>query len=185
MKDYIEIELQKICILHANTMQNLPSQISIDEAIEMYNQIQSELLSSSKSFKDFNDNEIEELMKSIENDQQSALEDLSRSSTVCCPLCQKSNLYEKDQSTIVCNSSKCNFNVDIHKSGFNLSLLNARLESILNEHKCSEIPCFQFKNVNEFNNNDYIMLNQIVGGKSVSFYLLATCQNCNFLDVIA
>ena len=151
----------------------------------MYNQIQSEFLLSTKSFKDFNDNDLDDLMKTIENEEQSALEDLSRSTTVCCPLCQKSNLLESDQSTIVCNSNTCNFNIDMQRSGFNLSLLNARLENIVSEHKCSEVPCFQFKKAQDFNNNDLIMLNNIVGGKAVSFYLLATCQNCNFLEVIA
>jgi len=175
MKDCIEIELKKICILTANTMPNRPNLFSVDEAIDMYNQIQEELLL---------DNEIEEFMKYIQNDDRLALEQTSKSSNVCCPVCQKSSLVEIDHSFIMCNSNKCNFKVDINKSGLNMSLLCSRLENIINQHTCAEIPCFQFKNATDFNNNDTIMLNQFVGNKPVSFYLLASCESCNFFDVI-
>lgn len=174
MKDYLESELQKICLLEAKTN---PTFISIDEATDIYNQIQMELLSF-KSFKDINDNEIEDFMRNIENDNQLSLEE------TICPICQKANLLEAN-SMIACSATQCPFKIDMNKSGMDLSQLTARLQSLIRQHTCDEIPRFQFKSSDAITNNDLVMLNQFTSGKQVSFYLIATCDNCNFLDVIA
>lgn len=174
--DFLEEELLKIFILEAKINPNL---ITLDEANDICNQVQKELLSSN-SFKDINDNDIEEIMKHIENDNKSLEESFL---SLCCPICQKSNLFEAD-SMIKCISNKCEFVIDIKKSGINLSQLSARLKSILSQHMCSEMPSFQFKSADNMTSNDLVMLNQFNVNRQVPSFLIVSCHSCDLLEII-
>ena len=176
IKDYLEDELQKICLLEANSSRNV---ISVDEALDIYSQIQSELIPISLT--DINENQIEEYLKNLEEDEQSVREE---SSNVCCPVCQRSNLVERN-SMITCSSHACTFKIDMQKSGLTLSRLHARLEHVMGQHACTELPCFQFKSAEMFNKSDLIMLGQFNAASSASFFLMISCEHCNFLDLIA
>jgi hypothetical protein len=176
LKNYLEIELQKICLLEANTNPNLV--LSVDQANEIYSQIQNEL---SAQLSDKDDIEIENILKNIENVDQLELD------VLCCPVCKKSNVTEKD-ATIFCeNSSNCIFK--INNSKLTLSQLKTRIDMSMSQHEestcCDKLPFFQFKNQETIVPSDLVMLQHFTtSAQHVSFFLLVSCESCNFLDII-
>lgn len=86
-KDYLEEELQKICLLEATTQPEL--KITVDEANDIYKQIQLELIP--QSLGEYTDDELLEILSKEELDEKISQEAISNNinSYVVCPLCQK------------------------------------------------------------------------------------------------
>lgn len=154
MKDYLQEELKKICILEAKTNKSL---ISSDEADEIYSQIQQELLTERL---------IEEYAQMEAMEEEMALNQKSHRSVVVCPVCVKSNLVE-DRSSIWCENvsvGACEFKINGHPNGLDLAQLAARLEAACHEHPCLNTPVFMYE--------------------SSPCCLLMACEQCNFTKSI-
>ena len=174
-------ELQKICLLEAKTSHDL---ITIDEAIDIYKQIQIELISN--SFKDINDNQLEEILVNIDREEEFIKNVTSNSSDIICPVCQRSNLVELD-SMIACknNSKGCSFRIDTSTTKETLKEFAARLDSAIRQHQqeqCSEVPVFLFKTADRLNKNEAFLINEL-SCPSASCFLMMSCEKCN-LDLI-
>lgn len=149
--------------------------ISIDEAIEIYKQIQAEL---SASLLDPDQELIEEILKG-EEAQQNLSEDTS---SIMCPVCQKANLIEENNQIRCRNSGvRCNFAMDTSRSGLTLYELGRRLEIAVHNHTCNEIPTFEFRSIDPTNRNDVIFITQLSCQPNTNCLLLMSCENCNFM----
>ena len=176
--------MEKICLLEAQT-----ESISIDDAIEMYKQIQEELIPI--SFGDLSDEQIEELLKSQEMEDKMNQENIlyvsmNKISQVFCPICQKEFL-KQEYPTIYCQNvvnNNCNFKIDCQETNLDLEKLAVRLEDAMRQHQCNEIPYFQFKTKNSMDKNDLILFNQFSSSPNNSCFLLMSCDNCCFLQSI-
>lgn len=167
-KDYLEEELKKICLFEATTQPEL--KITSDQAMEIYKQIQLELVPTSLS--EFSDDQIAEIFAIEERNekinQKDIIDQMNNDITVICPLCQKSNLIQEDSNIICTNAPMCNLRIDDSK--LNLIGLSKRLGFALNQHDCSEVPIFQFNNMCT---------------KSVKeSHLIMTCNKCNLMEFI-
>jgi hypothetical protein len=129
LKDYLNSELEKICFEEATK-----DLISIDDAIDIYKQIQYEL-----SIEDMN-----QIM-----DENISLKDDIFEIKVICPLCQKCEL-EETQFTIECK--QCSFKLNTIQSNIRLKDLSYLLENAVAQHTCNEVPYFQTSgsNIDEF-----------------------------------
>ena len=126
LKDYLDEELEKICLLNAKSNEF----IDYEEAMEIYKQIQDEL--SSSQYYDY-DYEIEALTQEFTLNSPSCI----------CPICQKF-LLKSDLNSIYC--SNCDFKINARKSDgdlLSLECLAQMLNEAVKEHGCSEIPAFQ------------------------------------------
>lgn len=156
-------ELKKICLSEAKDL------VSIDEAIEIYNQIKSEMieyvnngLSSSLELDAMQEQEILEKC-----DQEKLFEN-----RIVCPVCQKQNLNVNGNIIECANaqSGSCEFKVDASKSDIrNQEELFARLQNVTQQHPCNEVPKFLFR---FFDNSD--------NKNSLVIY----CENCGFMQNI-
>ena len=118
LKDYLEDELNKICLLEAN-IESLP----LDAALEMYQIMQSELIPNQYS--------DEQLQEYYEYEQ--ANENMySEVMTVVCPMCQKSSLIQTNKQIVKCN--ECLFAM---KTNLSLGELALKLNNALDQHACS------------------------------------------------
>lgn len=178
-KDYLEEELEKICLLEASTKPEL--KISIDEAIDIYKQIQKELIPT--SFAGYNDEELIEILKQEEMQELGNQEAISNNSgtNVICPLCQKTNLITNG-SFIQCKDS-CDFRIDMTSMNISLSGLSERLSAAISHHDCNNRPVFQYKTNIQPGSQDAAFLKQLSGSTNSSF-LLMSCDNCNFMEFI-
>lgn len=176
-KDYLEEELEKICLLEATTKPEL--KISVDEAIDIYRQIQKELIPT--SFAEYNDDELSEILMREEMQEFSHREAISNNSEtkVICPLCQKTNLITNGPM-IQCKNS-CDFKVD--SATMNLNDLSERLSAAISHHDCNNLPIFQYKSNIQSGSQDAALLKQLYGSTNSSF-LLMSCENCNFMEFI-
>lgn len=129
LKDYLNSELEKICLEEATK-----DLISIDDANEIYKQIQYEL-------------SMEDMNQII--DENIRFNDDIFETKVICPLCQKCELKET-QYTIECY--QCQFKLNRIQSNIRLKDLSHLLEDAVTQHKCNEVPYFQTSgsNVDEF-----------------------------------
>jgi hypothetical protein len=180
-KDYLEEELEKICLLEATTQPEL--KISTDEALAIYKQIQNELIP--QEYAEYTDEQLSEIFESgelIEKlNQEDIFYNLNKNITVICPLCQKSNLVE-DKSSIICqNVHSCNFKIDIRKTNVDLFELARRLDYSIAHHECDGVPHFQFKTSD--NSNDSILFDQLSASKATCF-LLMTCDKCSLMEFV-
>ncbi len=166
MRDYLDEELEKICLLEAKTNNSL---ITIDEAAEIYKQIQSELLPS--SYYDLDDEQLEEIIKRQDLEQDLVVAASNEANKiVVCPVCMKSNLTQTD-SRIYCpnsvNNNSCSFRLDTSVVKINLSELASRLQNSTSEHSCHNVPEFMFENTSES-----------------SYCLIMLCDKCGFMQSI-
>ncbi len=170
--------MQKICLLEANTEPEL--RITTDEALEIYKQIQAELIPT--SFSDYTDEQLSEILENEERleklNQETILNNFNKS--LVCPVCQKSNIYEENNMLICNNISGCKLKIDTLRCLVNLNELDRRLEIALAQHDCSEVPFFQFKARDE----DPVLFEQLIANKDASCFLLMSCEKCNFLEFI-
>lgn len=143
VKDIIEQELEKICLLEAKTS---PDLLSIEEAAELYEQIEREILLS--IMQDEEDELNQRLLKEYEAEQshlEKSFED--ERASILCPICQRANLRE-DADRIVCQNSaagQCTFAVlkKTAAGGVCIIELERRLESAMSDHACMEVPRFR------------------------------------------
>lgn len=179
IKDYLEEELQKICLLEATTKPEL--KISVDEAAEIMRQIQLELIPAQIS-----DEELIEILRLEEqNDMMNQEAILNNSSIyVVCPLCQKSSLEQSTPSLITCkNTAACNFKIDQTQVKCDLNELSVRLQKALASHNCSQVPYFQSRSDIVPGSQDANMLMGLTGSFRSSF-LLMSCDTCNLMEFI-
>ena len=161
VKDMIEQELEKICLLEAKTS---PDLLSIEEAAELYEQIEREILLS--IMQDEEDELNQRLLKEYEADQfqlEKSFED--EQACILCPICQRANLRE-DNGKIFCSNNQagqCTFGVDKSATSVSILELGKRLEMAMGDHGCMEVPRFQLDN-------------------SASLRML--CDKCQFAKVI-
>lgn len=177
-KDYLEAELEKICLFEANTQPEL--KISPDEAMEILKQIQNELIPSGE----FSDEQLSEILYQEELKEIINNETIQNNSEiyVVCPLCQKNNLIMNGEDVVCRNSVNCTFKME---KSLNLSLngLSDRLETATGMHDCNNVPSFQFKNDVMENSEEAKVLKQMSGSTHSSF-LLMSCEKCNFMEFI-
>jgi hypothetical protein len=160
LKDYLEEELQKICLLEANTNKAL---ITVDEAFDIYRQIQAELIPSQ-----FDDQQIEEIIHRQDIEEETAINAIKTKSIVC-PICMKSNLVQ-DGSFIYCKSllsNSCSFKLDTSIVKINIQELGTRLENAVRQHTCNDVPLFMFTNA-----------------EPNSCYLIMMCESCQYMHSI-
>jgi hypothetical protein len=140
LKDYLDDELEKICLLEAKVSDQL---ISIDEAADIYKQLQYELIQHQQYDDDvfYQHQEVE--MPSINNH-------------VICPLCQKSELSIDNKKFISC--PKCFLWIDADARQMTLSDLNLCLENAVKQHNCPEIPYFKMFKEQENSNGTLLMI---------------------------
>ena len=136
LKDYLEEELQKIMLLEAKTSSSL---LSIDEASDIYKQIQQELIS------ELNDQQIEEILRNEDFEQEMVLQNAANNKfhNVCCPVCFKANLKQEFNQVFCPN---CNFGYDVQKVKIDLNQLASRLDEAMRNHLCNDVPLFMFRN---------------------------------------
>lgn len=157
-RDYLEEELEKICLLEAQT-----NSITIDEAIEMYKEIQGELLPT------YDDKQLEEIIQSQQYEESILNAVLNNNLYVICPICQRANLSETHEQIYCRNSSQCHFKIEKSKANnIDLSTLQTRLETCVKQHECSEPPRFQFK----------------TSESVTSCFLLMSCDKCEFMSFL-
>ena len=157
LKDYLEEELAKICVLEAKTNKTLV--VSVDEADEIYKQIQLELM---------NDQDVVEEMLRMEQLEVEA----SLAATVTCPLCFRTNLMQENGHIYCPNVAvrRCEFQVDMRSCGFDLAQLKNRLENRVAQHACSNTPVFMFESEN--------------GGQASPCCLIMMCESCGFMQSV-
>lgn len=181
IKDYLEEELEKICLLEAEN-----NSISVDEALEIYKQIQEEIIPNNVDEVQLNEllnnQEREELMN-----QDSIYHALSDEySRIFCPICQKEFLTQEN-SIIFCRNflkNACNFKINCHETNLDLVKLADRLNNVLLNHSCSEIPIFQFKTKDQMSHNDLILISQLNPSPISSCFLIFSCENCSLMQSI-
>lgn len=170
MKDYLDEELEKICLTEASAS----SLISYDEAIEIYKQIQIEMASN------LNNN------NSIGNqpdyaDYVDTTDDMIdfNNSCVICPLCQKCELNYTDSKFDHIYCKKCSFKINTNRNkspSYNNKLTLETLSTLLNtavsEHNCTEKPNFELIIDDESDNPECTSV------------LLMNCNNCKFMKFI-
>ena len=117
-------ELEKICLLEAKTNPNL---ITSDEAYEIYQQIQKELLPQ------YDTNQLDDYLKMLEIEEKLFEDSINNINnnflSVICPICFKSNLVQQN-SIINCENS-CNFKLDVVKTGIDMNQLKLRLDNAM------------------------------------------------------
>lgn len=182
-KDYLEEELEKICLLEAES-----NSISVDEALKIYKQIQEEIIPN-----DLDEAQLEELLKSQEREemlnQDSICHALSDEySRIFCPICQKEFLTQEN-SIIYCKNllkNNCNFKINANETNLDLPKLADRLNKALLNHNCSEVPSFQFKTKDQMSQNDLILINLLSSFPSPnsSCFLIMSCENCSLMQSI-
>ena len=150
LKDYLAEELEKICLFQATS-----NELSYDEAMEIYKQIQEEL--GSTQYYDY-EKEIDNICTQ------------SSSFSCICPVCLKFNLnyLDNEKSCIYC--SNCNFRINTRKSNhekLTIECFADLLNNSVKAHKCAEMPVFQ----------------QIIDDDGTQFLILI-CDACNFMMVI-
>lgn len=145
--------------------------MSLDEAIDMYSQIKSEMMQSieldaSKI--------LDELDLMAKYDEENAL----GINKVVCPLCQKESLemkMDKNGSTIECRNHRrncCTLRFELASTDVkDLDDLSARLQSRIQQHPCSEVPKFLFR---------FLDADEIVCSNG----LLVYCDRCGFMEKI-
>ncbi len=186
IKDYLQEELQKICLLEATLNPNL---ITIDEAEDIYRQIQIEILPQY----DIEASQLDDYLRQLEIEEKlfedSILTSNNNFKQIICPVCQKSNLIQT-QSWLKCQKD-CGFRVDSIKTGIDVNQLEQRLEIAMNKHEnCNEIPQFQFKtfesvgsNANTIN-NEQILFSQLSTLPQASCLLIMTCEKCQLMHMV-
>ncbi|RMZ95081.1 calpain-3 isoform X2 [Brachionus plicatilis] len=178
-KDYLEEELEKICLLEAES-----NAISVDEALEIYKQIQEEIIPN-----DLDEAQLDELLKSQEREelmnQDSIYHALSDEfSRIFCPICQKEFLVQEN-SVIYCKNflkKNCNFRINCYEARIDLPKLAERLNTALVNHNCSEVPSFQFKTKDQMSQSDLILINQLSSFPTHSCFLVMSCENCSLMQ---
>ena len=142
VKDIIEEELEKICLLEAKTR---PDLLSIEEAAELREQIEREILLS--IIQDEEDELNQRLIKEYEAEQTQLEKSFEADqANVLCPICQRANLIE-NALQIVCENKRagqCAFGVDKTRTCDSIADLARRLESAMSDHACMEVPSFHF-----------------------------------------
>ncbi len=167
LRDYLDEELEKICLLEAKTNHSL---ITIDEAAEIYKQIQSEVLPS--SLYDLDDAQLEDIIKRQDLEQELAVSASTKTAAevVVCPVCMKANLTEGN-FYIFCpnsiNNISCSFRLNTSVVKFGLSGLTVRLQRAMGDHSCHHVPEFMFENAAES-----------------SYCLIMLCDKCGFMHSI-
>ena len=162
--------MNKICLLEAKS-ESLP----LDAAIEIYQQIQSELIPteySDEQIKEYYD--YEQQVNAMINNE--ILTNQMKTNVVC-PVCLKWNLT-KENNVIKCCNQQCQFNIT---TNLTLSDLSSRLETALKQHPCNEAPSFEYKNCT--NMNDVILMKQL-GLTNQSSFLMMSCDRCCFNQFI-
>ncbi len=180
-KDYLEQELQKICLLEATTQPEL--KINPDEAAEIYKQIQMELIPT--SYGEFSEEQLLEILQQEEINEMRNQEAVNSnlSTVVVCPVCQKSNLVQ-EQNLICClNPAGCSFRFDVMKMNLQLCELERRLKSAISKHECAYVPSFEFKTGIQPNTKEAEVLAQLSGSKQ-SCFLLMSCDKCQDMQFI-
>jgi len=133
LRDFLNEELEKICLLEAD--KNL---ITIDEAINLYKEVQSEMLN--QEYEDF---EEAWLLSSQAND------------SVVCPMCQRTKLNEDNYNRVI-NCGNCGFKISTAQKKLTLAELAFKLQNAVAQHECAEVPYFQY--CAESNEVDLIMV---------------------------
>ena len=141
--------------------------ISIDEAVDIYKQIQNELIPS--QFSSLDDHQIEEIIRAQEQEEELVLNASTLANkTIVCPICIKANLVQ-EKNFIYCQNfqiNSCNFILDCSKiNRMSLDELGRRLNESIKQHSCNETPIFMF------NNSDM-----------KSFDLMLICDSCGHLQ---
>lgn len=173
--------MEKICLLEAEN-----NSISVDEALEIYRQIQEEIIPN-----DLDEAQLNELLNNQEREelmnQDSIYHALSDEySRIFCPVCQKEFLTQEN-SVIFCKNLQkncCNFKVNCHETNLDLVKLAQRLNNALINHSCSEVPSFQFKTKDQMSHNDLILINQLNSCPVTSCFLIMSCENCSLMQSI-
>lgn len=161
--------LHEICIEEAKDQQ-----ISANEAAEIYNQIQSELIAKIVDESGEADREVIDREMSV----QEASMDNERIACVC-PLCQKERLVMSNSSVIECRNfqkGQCAFKIDVSRSTIrDLDELATRLQLSAQQHPCDETPKFLF---------DFIDQPIIASHADNSNSLIMYCEKCRFMQSI-
>lgn len=168
LKDYLEEELNKICLLEAKS-ESLP----LDAALEIYQQIQHELIPL-----EYTDNQLSEYYEYDQLNEMINNEAIYNQlhAVVVCPICQKANL-KKENNLIKCTS--CSFQITTQ---FELSDLSMRLEHAIKQHPCNDIPVFEYKNY--VDKNDAVLMSQLGLSSNQSSFLIMSCDKCSFTQFI-
>ncbi len=180
-KDYLELELQKICLLEATTQPEL--KINPDEAAEIYRQIQLELIPT--SYGEFTEEQLLEILQQEEMNEmlnQDAVKS-NMNTVVVCPLCQKSNLVQEMNMIQCLNRGGCDFRFNVMEVNLQLSELKERLYSAITKHECANVPSFEFKAGIQPNTSDAEVLAQL-SGSNKSCFLLMSCDQCQDMQFI-
>ncbi|CAF0703806.1 unnamed protein product [Brachionus calyciflorus] len=173
IKDYLEEELEKICLLEAKS-----EAITVDEALEIYKQIQNELIPQ-----DFDEAQLNDLLKQQEMEEMLNQESITyalsdKNSHVFCPVCQKEFLTQEN-SFVYCKNvlkNRCNFKISCQETNLDLDKLAERLELALRNHNCNEVPIFQFKTKDQMSRSDLIFVSQLYGSQPVASCFLLICS---------
>jgi hypothetical protein len=178
IKDYLQEELEKICLLEAKTNHNL---ITSDEAYEIYQQIQQELLPQ------YDTNQLDDYLKMLEIEEklfEDSINNINNNfSSIICPICFKSNLVQ--QNLMISCENGCDFKLDTVKTGIDMNQLKFRLDKAMGLHEnCSEIPQFQFKNAQSMDKNELVVLSQLSTLPSASCFLIMSCDKCQFMEMV-
>lgn len=158
--------------------------ISVDEALEIYKQIQEEIIPNN-----LDEAQLDELLKSQEREelmnQDSIYHALSDEfSRIFCPICQKEFLAQEN-SVIYCKNflkKNCNFRINCYEARIDLPKLAERLNTALVNHNCSEVPSFQFKTKDQMSQSDLILINQLSSFPTHSCFLVMSCENCSLMQ---
>jgi hypothetical protein len=158
----LEEELQKICLLEARTNASL---MNVDEAPEIYKQIQLELL------QDLEDTQLEAIlnMQDFEREMATSSSAATTTTQLVCPVCMKGSLQESS-SQIFCSRASlgsCGFRVSTAVVRMNLGELAGRLQTAVAEHSCDSVPQFIFEN-----------------SSAESLNLIIMCEKCRFMRSI-
>lgn len=148
--------MKKICLSEAQRDDEV---VSIDEALEIYNQIRSEMV-------EFMMQQQQDIISSEPSPTES-----QTTSRVVCPLCQKENLEMVEASgRIECGNcaprGRCEFKVEPGRVR-DLDELAERLQAAAQQHPCADIPKFLFRFLDDSDNG-------------LVFY----CESCGFLKEI-
>jgi hypothetical protein len=175
LKDYLGEELEKICLLEAKANYET---ITIDEAIEIYKQIQSELLEL-----DYDEKLAKEFLASDAPDET----EFTSTDQVICPICQKASLFENPSQSIECESNLCNFKLDCSQTTTKMSLqyLNSKLNTVVQMHCCNEVPKFEFKPIESCSPSELILLKEFSSSATLfNAFLLMHCDKCGFMQFV-
>lgn len=150
LNKYLDDELRKIWLSEAKDV------VSVDEAIEMYNEQRSEIIELMTA--ESRESSVLREQDLVERLDQEALFDSRAGMRVVCPLCFRANL-EMRARAVECPNHACRFRMNTAKLGVqSLGELSARLLDASQHHTCSEVPKFMLNVLDDPDDADSLFI---------------------------